>query len=287
MTILVFGKDGQLSNELARIKGRVADLAHLGIDDVDLTKPADAAAAIRARAPDAVINAAAYTAVDRAEEEEAMALLINGDAPTAMARACAELGIPFVNVSTDYVFEGGGEARWKPDDPTGPINAYGRTKLAGEQGVQAAGGCFVNLRTSWVFSAHGVNFVKSMLKLSETRDSLNIVADQIGGPTPARELAAACLTIAEQLIADSAKSGNYHFSGAPDVSWHGFAAEIFRQSGRATEVNPIPTTDYPTPAARPLNSRLDCQSTQDVFGVSQPDWRQSLADILTELKEQS
>lgn len=280
MTILVFGKDGQLSNELEML----ADLTHLGMDEVDLSRPADAAAAIHAHKPEAVINAAAYTAVDRAEEEEALAALINGDAPTAMATACAELGIPFVNVSTDYVFAGTGEARWQPSDATGPINAYGRTKLAGEQGVAAAGGCFVNLRTSWVFSAHGTNFVKSMLQLAETRDSLSIVADQIGGPTPARDLAKACLTIAEQLIEDPSKAGNYHFSGAPDVSWHGFASEIFAQAGLDVAVAPIPTSDYPTPAQRPLNSRLDCSATQEVFGVSQPDWREGLTAVLSDLK---
>ena len=281
MSILVFGKDGQLSNELEHL----ADLTHLGIDDADLTRPADAAAAIHAHKPSAVINAAAYTAVDRAEEEEALATLINGDAPTAMAMACAELGVPLVNVSTDYVFAGDGKTRWKPDDATGPINAYGRTKLVGERGVAAAGGCFVNLRTSWVFSAHGANFVKSMLRLAEDRDTLNIVADQIGGPTPARDLAKACLTIAEQLIADPSKAGTYHFSGAPDISWHGFATEIFAQAGRDITVNPIPTTEFPTPASRPLNSRLDCQVTHNVFGVAQPDWRVALTDVLTELDE--
>ena len=281
MTMLVFGKDGQLSNELESL----ANCLHLGLDDVDLSKPADAAAAIHKHKPIAVINAAAYTAVDRAEEQEALATLINGDAPTAMAKACAELGIPLVNVSTDYVFAGDGEARWKPDDATGPINAYGRSKLVGELGVAAAGGCYVNLRTSWVFSAHGANFVKSMLRLSEDRDTLNIVADQIGGPTPARDLAKACLTIAEQLIADPSKAGTYHFSGAPDVSWHGFASEIFAQAGRAMTVNPIPTSEFPTPATRPLNSRLDCQATQTVFGVAQPDWRVALTDVLTELDE--
>ncbi len=281
MTMLVFGKDGQLSNELESL----ANCLHLGLDDVDLSKPADAAAAIQKHKPIAVINAAAYTAVDRAEEEEALATLINGGAPTAMAKACAALGIPLVNVSTDYVFAGDGEARWKPDDATGPINAYGRSKLVGELGVAAAGGCYVNLRTSWVFSAHGANFVKSMLRLSEDRDTLNIVADQIGGPTPARDLAKACLTIAEQLIADPSKAGTYHFSGAPDVSWHGFASEIFAQAGRAMTVNPIPTSEFPTPATRPLNSRLDCQVTQTVFGVVQPDWRVALTDVLTELDE--
>ena len=279
MTTLVFGKDGQLSNELESL----ADCLHLGMEEVDLSRPGDAAEAIRQHKPSAVINAAAYTAVDRAEEEEALATTINGEAPTAMALACAELGIPLVNVSTDYVFPGDGEHRWKPDDATGPINAYGRSKLVGEQGVASAGGCYVNLRTSWVFSAHGNNFVKSMLRLAGERDSLSIVADQVGGPTPARDLAKACLTIAQQLLDDPDKRGTYHFSGAPDVSWHGFASEIFKQAGCDIAVEPIATEQFPTPAQRPLNSRLDCQATLDVFGVAQPDWRVALGEVLTEL----
>jgi dTDP-4-dehydrorhamnose reductase len=232
-----------------------------------------------------VINAAAYTAVDRAEEEEALAQVINGAAPGAMAVACAELGIPFVTVSTDYVFDGSGEAPWQPGDAPGPLNAYGRSKLAGEDAVRAAGGVHAILRTSWVVSAHGNNFVKTMLRLGRDRERLTIVADQTGAPTPARAIAAACLEIARQLAQDPAKSGTYHLAGAPQTSWADFAREIFAQAGVDCAVEDIPTTAYPTPAARPLNSRLDCTTLETVFGLSQPDWRLGLKDILKDLGE--
>jgi len=278
--ILVFGKTGQVATELQRL----GDVVALGRDQADLANPAACADAIRTHAPRAVINAAAYTAVDRAEEEEALAITINGDAPTAMARACVELGIPLIHISTDYVFAGTGDAPWQPDDPTAPQNAYGRSKLAGEIGIRNCGAVHAILRTSWVVSAHGSNFVKTMLRLSETRHALTVVADQIGGPTPARDIAAACLEMAKQLIADPSKSGTYHFCGAPDVSWAEFARAIFDQAGRAVTVTPIPTTDYPTPAKRPLNSRMECGATQQVFGIPRPDWREGLNMILQELE---
>jgi len=278
--ILVFGKTGQVATELQRL----GDVVALGRDQADLANPAACADAIRTHAPRAVINAAAYTAVDRAEEEEAMATTVNGDAPTAMAQACAELDIPLIHISTDYVFAGTGDAPWQPDDPTAPQNAYGRSKLTGEIGIRDSGAVHAILRTSWVVSAHGANFVKTMLRLSDTRDALTVVADQIGGPTPARDIAAACLQIAEQLIADPSKSGTYHYSGAPDVSWADFARAIFDQARRAVTVTPIPTTDYPTPAKRPLNSRMDCSAMKQVFGIPRPDWRDGLNIILQELE---
>jgi len=278
--ILVFGKTGQVATELQRL----GDVVALGRDQADLSNPAACADAIRTHSPRAVINAAAYTAVDKTEEEEALATLINGDAPTAMAQACAELDIPLIHISTDYVFGGTGDAPWQPDDPTAPQNAYGRSKLAGEIGIRNSGAVHAILRTSWVVSAHGANFVKTMLRLSDTRDALNIVADQIGGPTPARDIAAACLQMAEQLIADPSKSGTYHYSGAPDVSWADFARAIFEQAGKAVAVTPIPTTDYPTPAKRPLNSRMDCGATQQAFGIPRPDWRDELNTILQDLE---
>ncbi|MFW8595947.1 dTDP-4-dehydrorhamnose reductase [Cribrihabitans neustonicus] len=283
MTILVFGRTGQLARELAAHEG----VACLGRGQADLSDPEACAAAIRAQAPAAVINAAAYTAVDKAEEEEALATVINGAAPGAMARACADLGIPFVTVSTDYVFGGGGAVPWHPGDATGPVNAYGRSKLRGEALTAAAGGAYAVLRTSWVVSAHGHNFVKTMLRLGRERGRLSIVADQIGAPTPARDIAAACLTLAWQLQADPQKAGIYHLAGQPETSWAGFAREIFAQAGIACEVEDIATSAYPTPAARPLNSRLDCSALETVFGIPQPDWRQGLRDILKDLGEVS
>ncbi|MEJ2030169.1 MAG: dTDP-4-dehydrorhamnose reductase [Maritimibacter sp.] len=279
--ILVFGKSGQVATELQRL---LPDAVFLGRDAADLSDPDACAAAIVAHRPEAVINAAAYTAVDKAEEEEALATRVNGEAPGTMARACAAQGIPFVHISTDYVFNGAGDAPFAPDHPTAPLGAYGRSKLAGEEAVQAAGGTYAILRTSWVFSAHGANFVKTMLRLSETRDALNVVADQIGGPTPARAIAEACVTISDQLRADPAKSGTYHFSGAPDVSWAEFARAIFAISGRDVSVSDIPASDYPTPAKRPANSRMDCTATQTAFGIARPDWAAGLSDVLKDLE---
>lgn len=280
MTILVFGETGQVARELAR---RAPDAEHLGRGRADLAMPQVCAAAILERKPSAVINAAAWTAVDKAETERDAAMVVNALAPGAMAGACAALGIPFVHISTDYVFDGSGERPRTPDDPTGPLGAYGQTKLAGEEAVAKAGGTWAILRTSWVFSAHGANFVKTMLRLSETRDALTVVADQIGGPTPAGDIAAACLAIVETLKTDPAVRGIYHFSGAPDVSWADFAREIFRQAGRNVTVTDIPTEAYPTPAPRPGNSRLDCAATKTVFGIDRPDWRKGLAEVLDEL----
>ncbi|MDE4276420.1 dTDP-4-dehydrorhamnose reductase [Phaeobacter gallaeciensis] len=279
--ILVFGKTGQLARELALHEG----VTCLGRDMADLSDPEACAAAIHAHAPDAVINAAAYTAVDKAEEEEELATVINGVAPAAMARACADLGIPFVTVSTDYVFEGSGDAAWNPEDATGPLGAYGRSKLVGEEALRAAGGTHAILRTSWVVSAHGNNFVKTMLRLGAERERLTVVADQIGAPTPARDIAAACLEMARQLVQDPCKSGTYHLSGRPETSWAGFAREIFARAGLSCEVVDIPSSVYPSPAQRPLNSRLDCTLLETVFGISQPDWRTGLDDILKDLGE--
>lgn len=278
--ILVFGKTGQVGTELQLLDGVVT----LGRNQADLSNPMTCADAIFEHAPLAVINAAAYNFVDKAEEEMGLAFAINGDAPTAMAQACSYLKIPFVHISTDYVFDGTGDTSWHTTDETVPENAYGRSKLAGEIGIRASGGTYAILRTSWVFSTSGTNFVKTMLRLSETRKALNIVADQIGGPTPARDIAVACLKIANQLRKDPSKSGSYHYSGYPDVSWAEFANEIFKQARRAVVVTPISTVDYPTRAIRPMNSRIDCGTTEQMFDVIRPDWREGLKTILKELE---
>ena len=277
MKALVFGRSGQLATELARV---LPAAVFLGRDRADLSDPAACAAAVGDC--DVVINAAAWTAVDKAESEEAAAAVVNGEAPAAMARACAALGVPFLHVSTDYVFDGAGVAPFLPDHPTAPLGAYGRSKLAGEAGVLAAGGNTLILRTSWVVSAHGSNFVKTMLKLAATRDSLNVVADQIGGPTPAAAIARALVVAARAMVA-GAPGGVHHFSGAPDTSWAGFAREIMARAGLGCRVDDIPTSAYPTPAKRPLNSRLDCTSLLAAYGIARPDWRQGLDEILTEL----
>lgn len=279
--ILVFGKTGQVARELQALAPVIA----LGREEVDLVISGACSAAIEHYAPTAVINAAAFTAVDRAEDEEDLATQINGAAPAEMAIACAARDIPFVHLSTDYVFDGSGEAPWRPDDRVAPISAYGHSKLVGELGVVGAGGRFAILRTSWVFSAHGQNFVKSMLRLAPERDQLRVVADQIGGPTPAASIAQACLSIADQLADDRAKSGTFHFAGSPDTSWANFARAIFDQAALACDVVDIGSADYPTPARRPANSRLDCGATQAIFGIGRPDWQAGLAAVLQELKQ--
>lgn len=281
MKVLVFGQTGQVAQELARRVTVGVTVEFLGRDRADLSDPAACAAVIAATDADVVINAAAWTAVDKAETEEAAATVVNGDAPAAMAQACAARGIPFVHISTDYVFDGAGDQPFAADHPTAPLGAYGRSKLRGEDGVRAAGGRHVILRTSWVVSAHGSNFVKTMLRLGAARDSLTVVADQIGGPTPAAAIADACYVIAAALVA-GAKGGTYHFSGAPDVSWADFAREIMEQAGLGCAVQDIPSSAYPTPAKRPLNSRLDCSGLRD-FQLARPDWRSGLQQILKEL----
>lgn len=280
MKLLIFGRTGQVARELQHI---APDATCLGRDAADLLNPAACAAAIAATDADAVINVAAWTAVDKAEAEEAAATVVNGDAPTAMARAAATKGLPFLHVSTDYVFDGSGDLPFAPDDPTAPLNAYGRSKLAGEEGVRDADGPHLILRTSWVVSAHGANFVKTMLRLGAERASLNVVADQIGGPTPAAAIARALVDAASSLL-DGAEGGTHHLSGEPDTSWADFAREIMAQAALPCRIEDIPTSAYPTPARRPLNSRLDCSLFDATFGVSRPDWRAGLADILKELR---
>lgn len=279
MKILVFGKTGQVARELQR----QADVIALDRSQADLSDPAACAAIVRHSDADVIINAAAYTAVDQAETNEGLATTINAVAPTEMAKAAAARGLPFLHVSTDYVFDGSGIIPRKPEDRTAPINAYGRSKRAGEQGVVAAGGTYAILRTSWVFSAHGANFVKAILRLGKERSAISVVDDQIGGPTPAADIAATLLNMAEQLHPDNSRT--YHYAGAPDVSWKDFAAEIFLQAGLPVEVSGIPISNYPTPAERPLNSRLDCTAMQNMFGIPQPDWRLGLTKVLQNLGE--
>ena len=280
MRALVFGKTGQVARELQRFEGVHA----LVREDADLNDPAACAAIIAKTDADVIINAAAYTDVDGAESDVDMAFMVNAEAPDLMAQAAASRALPFLHISTDYVFDGSGRGPWAEDDPTGPLGVYGASKLAGEQGVRAAGGPYAILRTSWVVSAHGNNFVKTMLRLGAERDSLNIVSDQIGGPTCARDIAAALMEMGAHLKTDPDTSGTYHFAGAPDVSWADFAREIFAQSGLDCAVEDIPTSAYPTPAARPRNSRLDCMKINTIFGIKRPDWRIGLADILSDLK---
>ncbi len=282
MKALVFGYSGQVASEL-RKRGpeHGIQVQALGRDAADLTDPEACAAIVQKTDAQVVINAAAYTAVDKAEAETELAHLINAEAPAAMARVAARRGLPFLHISTDYVFDGSGSKPFEVTDQTAPLNVYGHSKLEGEVQVAKAGGWHAIFRTSWVFSAHGNNFVKTILRLAETRDQLNIVADQVGGPTSATDIADCLLCVAK--AGPKGNGGIFHFSGAPEISWAGFAREISSQAHLSLRIDDIPTQDYPTPAARPLNSRLDCTRLETEYGIARPDWRQALAEVLSEL----
>jgi dTDP-4-dehydrorhamnose reductase len=285
MRVLVFGETGQVARELARAAAaRGIGIEALGRRHVDLADREGLRRAVAGAEADVAINAAAYTAVDRAETEEDLARAVNAEGPGAIAAACAARALPFLHVSTDYVFDGRPGRPWREDDPPAPLSAYGRSKLAGEAAVAAAGGSHAILRTAWVFSAHGANFVKTMLRLGAERESLRIVEDQVGGPTPARSIAEALLTMAEAFAAGRGTPGRFHFCGAPTVSWADFAAAIFaRRGGRAPRIERIPSSEYPVPAERPKNSVLDCTRIAKAYGIAQPDWRTGLDQVLEEL----
>ena len=278
----MFGETGQVATALRRQAGDI-DLIALGRDQADLGTPDMLRAVIAATDADVIINAAAYTAVDRAESDPDHAEQVNHLAVGTMARAAAKRNLPLLHISTDYVFPGDGDRPWQPADETGALSVYGATKRRGEEALQMAGGPHMILRTSWVFSATGSNFVKTMLRLGAERDSLSVVNDQIGGPTAAQDVAMTLLTIARAFHDGRGTSGIYHYAGAPDVSWADFAQEIFAQTALPCRVIPIPTTDYPTPARRPLNSRLNCSTLESDYGIPRPDWRKSLGTVLKEI----
>lgn len=287
--ILVTGAGGQLGTELRRAALPAGYAIHaVDVDTLDLTDTAAIAAKVAERPWAAVINGAAYTAVDKAESDQVTAWAVNALAPAAFAQGCAEAGIPIVQVSTDYVFAGDKDGAWEPGDPVAPLGVYGASKLGGELAVRTSGARHAIVRTAWVVSAHGNNFVKTMLRVGATRDELGVVDDQRGSPTSAADLAAALLTIAVRLIEDEgAPTGTFHFSNAGAVSWAGFAAEIFAQSGArggaVAAVKPIATADYPTPARRPANSLLSHDAIRAAYGIEPRPWQAALGDILDEL----
>lgn len=283
MKIAVFGKSGQVATELARRSPRSVKATYFGREEAEFMLPDLVRNIALNTDADIIINAAAYTAVDHAETEPVIAQAVNAGSVRALGEAAAEKGIPILHVSTDYVFDGSGDKPWKPDDPTGPLSVYGTTKLAGEVALREIGADHVILRASWVFSAHRWNFVKTMLNLADAKSEISVVNDQIGGPTPAAAIADALFVIARQMLDNRSKAGTYHFAGAPEVSWADFAREIFRIMGRDIKVTEIPTTEFPRPATRPLNSRLDCSSTMATFGIGRPDWKAGLRGVLREL----
>jgi dTDP-4-dehydrorhamnose reductase len=287
--VLVTGGTGQVGQALAQHawpsgwEAVVADRVML-----DLGNPALIDEVISSRPWSAVISSGAYTAVDRAEQEPAAAWSINAVAPAALARACQAGGIPIIQVSTDYVFDGSGTEPRKPDAPTAPINVYGASKLGGELAVQTGCQRHAIVRTSWVVSATGTNFIKTMLRLAGEREELRVVEDQIGAPTSARDLASALATVAVRLAQDEkGPTGTFHFANAGRTSWAEFARTIFERSaqrgGPSARVTGIATADYPTPARRPAMSLLDCTSMQRAFGFTPRPWQDALDDVLDEL----
>ena len=282
MRVLVFGQTGQVAAELRRLADTDLSVTSFGRDLADLREPEACAERIRSIEADAVINAAAYTAVDAAESNELLAHRVNCEAPGAMAGAAAERRIPFLHISTDYVFDGHGEKPFAPNDPVSPLNAYGRSKLAGELAIESTGVNHAILRTSWVFSSHGSNFVKSVLNRSKSHKVLNVVEDQIGGPTAADDIARCLIVIARALVRGQT-GGIYHYSGHPFVNWKCFAQRTLSLARRNTDVRGVLTKDYPTAARRPLNSRLDCTTTQTDFGIDVPSWSAGLARVIKAL----
>ena len=294
MTVLLFGGNGQVGHELRRSlralgdvvvttrSGELPDGARCEVADFD--RPDSLAELVERVAPAIVVNAAAYTAVDKAEDDVDAAFRTNAEAPGVLARACALRDIPFVHYSTDYVFDGQGSRPYREDDPTAPLGVYGASKLAGEDAVRSAGGRHLILRTAWVYGRHGHNFMKTMLRLGADRGELRVVADQIGSPTPARLIA----DVTAGLLQRPDAEGTFHLTAAGQTSWHGFAAAIFEEAvargliARAPRVLPITTADYPTRARRPAYSCLDVGKLERVLARRIPSWRAGLTRVLQE-----
>lgn len=281
MHILVFGRGGQLA---LAMQDQGAKAGHrvtcLGRESLSIADEAAVAAAVATHKPDLIVNAAAYTAVDKAESEPDQAFAVNRDGTRHIAAAAKQADIPFIHVSTDYVFEGGGDRPWREDDATGPLGVYGASKLAGELEIAELGAARnATLRTSWVFSPYGANFVRTMLRLGADRPELRVVADQRGRPTAAHDIADAILLMAP-FVADGRAHGVYHFGGAEPTTWHAFAEAVFASAARhgrpVPVVKPISTAEYPTPAKRPANSVLDCSRYLALPGAVLPDWRVGL-----------
>lgn len=286
MRIVVTGKDGQVVTALKALATSDIEVITLGRPEADLAQPQTLEAPLRAAQPDVIISAAAYTAVDKAESEPELAMAVNAKGPGELARLAAQLNIPIVHLSTDYVFDGAKAEPYVETDPTGPASVYGATKLAGEQAIATATPNHVILRTAWVYSPYGNNFVKTMLRLGETRDSLNVVADQYGCPTYALEIARALIEVAKRVAYDPtpALRGTFHLAAQGEASWAEFATEIFAgaeaRGRKPVTVNAIPTTEYPTPAKRPANSRLEGQKLRAVYAIELDPWQKSLDQCL-------
>jgi dTDP-4-dehydrorhamnose reductase len=286
--LLVLGAGGQVGHELRRLRWpsgyHIATFDRVGLDitDRDLV-----VAAVARERPDIVINSAAYTAVDRAEAEEAAAFAANVTGPANLAEACRQAAIPLIHLSTDYVFDGSKPGAYREDDPVSPLGVYGASKEAGERAVRDVLSEHIIVRTAWLYAAHGHNFVRTMLRLAAERPTLRVVADQVGSPTSAADLATAIAAIVGRIEAGKGRWGTYHFTGGGAVSWHGFAEAIFDLAapwrGPPPRIEAIATIDYPTPARRPKNSVLDCAKIGEAYGIVPRPWRAALADVIREI----
>mgnify|MGYP005807711913 CR=1 FL=1 len=287
MKILITGKNGQVGSCLVDLLEAQTELTFLALnhEELDITDLIQVDKIVSEFQPNIIINAAAYTAVDKAEQESELANVINCDGPRNLAVAANEINAVIIHISTDYVFNGDSPKSYIESDVTSAQGEYGRSKLAGEQAVAQACSKHIILRTAWVFGEHGNNFVKTMLRLAKTRVSLGVVADQFGGPTYAGDIAKAILTISKKITNDFHAYGIYHYSGFPYVSWHTFAEKIFELAlkqdvlTQPIKVEPITTRDYPTPVKRPANSRLNCDKINNAFGIQQSDWQAALTQI--------
>jgi dTDP-4-dehydrorhamnose reductase len=294
MRLLVTGREGQVARALIERGANAGhDVIPLGRPELDLAGEKSAlVSAILAVRPDAIVSAAAYTAVDKAESEPDLAFAVNANGPAALASAAAALDVPLLHLSTDYVFDGLKDAPYVEGDLTAPTGVYGASKLAGEDAVRAGCPNHVILRTAWVYSPFGSNFVKAMLRLGGSRDELSVVSDQVGNPTNALDIAAGVLAVATNLVgnSDPARRGTFHMVGGGSASWAAFAEGNFAASraagGPTARVKPITTADYPTPAKRPANSRLDCAKLYQIHNVRLPHWSQSLREVVTQLVRQ-
>ena len=291
MKIAVIGRSGQVAQALLERGAKQGlEIVCFGRPSLDLADEYSIVRALSSLQCDVVINAAAYTAVDRAESEEALATAINGRGAGAVADVAAKLGLPFLHISTDYVFAGDGKEPYSESDMTSPLSAYGRSKLAGEIAVMAANPRSAIFRTSWVYSPFGSNFVKTMLRLGETRSEVSVVADQVGSPTSAFDIADALISASRRIVAEPTNKdlfGVFHLTGTSEASWAEFAEAIFAFRASAGQpmvsVKPITTADYPTPARRPANSRLSCKKLELIYGLQLPDWHESLNVTLARL----
>ncbi len=293
MRVLLLGANGQVGWELQRSLAPLGELIALdrkSLGEADFAQPDSLAALVDRVAPDAIVNAAAHTAVDKAESEPALAHALNAAAPGVLARAAAARGALLVHYSTDYVFDGSGTHARTEDAPTGPLGVYGQTKLAGEQAIRESGARHLILRTSWVYGARGQNFPKTMLRLAQEREALRVIDDQVGAPTGADLLADVTAHALRTLTAQPALAGTYHLVASGETSWHGLArfaidtARALRPDlpWKVSRIDPIPTTEYPTPARRPLNSRLDTTRLQTAFALRLPPWEAGVRRMLTE-----